>query len=574
MKSKRVEIIGGGPGGLLLARLLKLRQPDWPVIVHERQTPTHTFGFGVSFTARTLNKFLQADPAVQKAILTTGKSISRMELHTRNDCLISESSSGEIGIGIGRTFLLQTLADLAREAGVEIKTGQRAHYSELKEADVIVAADGVGSATRHDLAEALGAKVRIGKGLYLWSGAEVALAGTHFDIAETSDGLFVTHAYPFSNRLSTFAFETDEATWKRAGLDKAAANTSPNETDDISLRYLSNAFHKLLGGQSLIGNRSQWLRFRTVECRRWHHGNIVLLGDAAHTAHYSIGSGTKIAMEDAIALAEALVGNSEVGTAFEQYEAERRPAVERLQGLASHSQDWWESYGSRIKLPASQVFISYLTRAGNVPLFKFAQAAPQVVETAVSAYKGAAATAENGPQLLAEITGQPLTRGPICLPGRLVGLPLKNLELAVLLDKSPEGQSYRLGRVKNGEISYVETTETAEIPFLTQEFTSALVFGIVKAGSEPAWSQEGDELLGQGQKLCETGCQGIKLVVGAVEDSREALLSRLDLAERLRLTLGCLVNVEGSALYFEDLVAGLLSARTDLITLQPETTLI
>jgi anthraniloyl-CoA monooxygenase len=204
-----------------------------------------------------------------------------------------------------------------------------------------------------------------------------------FAPVETEYGIFVTHAYPNSDERSTFLIETDEQTWRRAGFDATTRQTPSDASDLTSLRYLQEAFAGPLQGHSLIGNRTRWTRFRTVRCQRWSAGRTVLLGDAAHTAHFSIGSGTKLAMEDAITLVEALGAEPDATRAASRYEAVRRPAVERLQELARRSQLWWESFPSRLHLPAEQLTVAYMTRAGNVALDRFAASNPHVVEAAL-----------------------------------------------------------------------------------------------------------------------------------------------------------------------------------------------
>ena len=209
-----------------------------------------------------------------------------------------------------------------------------------------------------------------------------------FAPAETEHGTFVTHAYPYSDGQSTFLIETDEQTWRRAGFEATTEQTPSDASDLSSLRYLQQAFAGQLGGHALIGNRTRWTRFRTVRCQRWSSERTVLLGDAAHTAHYSIGSGTKLAMEDAIALVEAMDAEPDAAGAFSRYEAVRRGPVGRLQELARRSQLWWESFPSRLNVPVEQLMVAYMTRAGNVPLGRFAATNPEVLATALGRYAG------------------------------------------------------------------------------------------------------------------------------------------------------------------------------------------
>ena len=201
----------------------------------------------------------------------------------------------------------------------------------------------------------------------------------------TEHGVFVTHAYPYAADRSTFLVETDEATWRSAGFDSTTAALEPDASDDVALDYLSDVFARHLGGHRLIGNRTRWLQFRTVRCARWHDGRTVLLGDAAHTAHYSVGSGTKLAMEDAIALVTALGEADDLETALTAYTAARRPSVARIQDIAERSRRWWDSFPERLDLPVEQLLVAYMSRAGNVPLDRFAASSPDVVCSGVGA---------------------------------------------------------------------------------------------------------------------------------------------------------------------------------------------
>jgi anthraniloyl-CoA monooxygenase len=322
----------------------------------------------------------------------------------------------------------------------------------------------------------------------------------------------VTHAYPYAADRSTFLIETDEQTWRRAGFDATTDATPPDESDRASLAYLEDAFRERLGGHGLIGNRTRWLRFRSVRCDRWHDGRVVLLGDAAHTAHYSIGSGTKLAMEDAIALVAALGAASTLEQALQAYEAERRPAVEHLQAVAARSQRWWDSFPQRMHLPVNQLLVSYMTRAGKVSLARFAESTPQVVQRSLADYSGAAPGHLAGDDLVDWVISQPLPLGHAVVPGR-ASLP-------------------------GGTVPDLEVTEP------------------------DAWGAKADGLVDQVASWLADGAAAVRLT-GAGD--RDSVLDRLDLAERLRLKLGATVIVRAPDLYRADLAAGLVSARTDLI---------
>ena len=249
---------------------------------------------------------------------------------------------------------------------------------------------------------------------------DFALENAIFEPVETENGTFVTHAYPYCADRSTFLVEIDEETWRRAGLDADQGRLAPDASDERSLRYLEQVFADVLQGHPLIGNRTQWLRFRTVHAARWHAGSVVLLGDAAHTAHYSIGSGTKLAMEDAIELVAALDAADDLPGALNTYEALRRPAVERLQGLARRSQHWWDSFPERLDLQVDRLMVAYMSRAGNVPLARFAQSSPDVVRRALADYAGDAPEPLDAPDPEAWVLDRPLRAGDRSFDSRRV----------------------------------------------------------------------------------------------------------------------------------------------------------
>jgi anthraniloyl-CoA monooxygenase len=418
-------------------------------------------------------------------------------------------------IGIARTELLAVLQRHAEKAGVRLEYGARRRAGDL-DADIVIAADGIGSATRE--AGDFGGNAEVGRGLYLWCGADFALTDAVFAPVETEHGTFVTHAYPYSDGRSTFLIETDEQTWRRAGFEASTGQTPPDASDLTSLRYLQEAFAGQLQGHPLIGNRTRWLRFRTVRCERWSRGRTVLLGDAAHTAHFSIGSGTKLAMEDAIGLVQALGAEPDAARAFDRYEATRRPAVERLQELARRSQLWWESFPSRLHVPAGQLMIAYMTRAGNVPLDRFVTANPDVVASALGQYAGLI------PQTPADLTSWILDR-----PLRHQGRQFPHRVLAAGPD----------------EIALHTITDVVTDP----------------------WGQAADAVVLRARRARAAGAGGFRFTGPA---DRPSVLTRMDLAERVRTEAGGLIVVDGPAGLRDDLAAGLVSARADLVSLTEE----
>jgi anthraniloyl-CoA monooxygenase len=506
MKLSRIAVLGGGPGGLYAARLLKRSHPDAEVTVYEQGSPDTTFGFGVGLASRTQRNLREADPASLDAIVAVSHP-HEMSMRVGDD--VARLSHGEL-LAIARTTLLEVLQDHATDAGVRLEFDARRSVADL-DADLIVAADGVNSATRTDLADDLGPAISTGEGLYLWCGTDFALPSAIFTPVTTEHGTYVAHAYPYASDRSTFLIETDETTWRRAGFDLSTEKTPMTDSDETALAYLQDAFADTLGGHRLIGNRTRWLRFRTVTCARWHSGNIVLLGDAAHTAHYSIGSGTKLAMEDAIELDHAVRSATTLDEALSAYESARRPNVEYLQSIAARSERWWESFPRRTGIPVDQLMIAYMTRAGKVGLDRFASSAPEVARRGLAAYAGVDDAAVPAGGLSTWVVGQPLSHGPWTFPTRQAPAEL-------LLDP----------RTTRLEVDIDSAWGEAAVPLLA-----------AATGASAVW------LTGRGD--------------------RDAVLTRLDLGERLRQETDALVVAEAPTGSYDDLVAGLVSLRTDLV---------
>lgn len=502
MKLDSVAVLGGGPGGLYAARLLKLAHPAATVRVYEQGVPEKTFGFGVAMAGRTQRHLEDADPASLADILAAGRP------HDMRMLVGDQSARVHNGplIGIGRAALLTVLSEHAEAAGVELHYGRRRSLDELTDVDLVVVADGVSSQTRTAHAAEFGAHVAVADGLYLWAGADFALDTAIFAPVTTAHGTFVTHAYPYAADRSTFLIETDEPTWRAAGFDVTTDATAPDASDTTALAYLEEAFAEHLDGRHLIGNRTRWLRFRTVHCERWSRGNAVLLGDAAHTAHYSVGSGTKLAMEDAIALRDAVAAAADLPEALAGYERERRPHVRRIQELARRSMLWWDAFPRRTHLPVDQLMLAYMTRAGNVGLQRFAGTNPDIVR------RGLAALAP-GEIAMDDVVGWVLDR-PLTHGGR-------HWDTRVLSAADPD-----LARVV--------------------------------VDLDDPWSTDADALV----KELHERATGFWLT-GPAE--RAALLTRLDLGERLRAETGGLVVVEGPADCRDDLAAGLAAGRADLV---------
>ncbi|MDQ3790455.1 MAG: FAD-dependent monooxygenase, partial [Actinomycetota bacterium] len=363
MRAMRVDVIGGGPGGLFLARLLRLRDPATRVRVYERNGPDDAFGFGIVFSDRTMSSFRAADPHTHALIQEASVSWTDMEIRLPSGRL----RYGGYGFtAISRHRLLRLLQDQARRAGAELCfhhpwSADPATDAALDQDAVLVIADGANSANRDARAAALGTSVTTAGAKFIWFGTEAAFDAVTFPFVPTTFGTFAAHAYPCADGLSTFIVEADERTWRASGMAETG-DLAPGETDDMSLKLLADIFSDHLDGHGLIGNNSRWNSFRVVRNDHWSTGGAVLLGDAAHTAHFSVGSGTKLAMEDAVALAEALIDEEHRGDAFARYETRRRPAVARTQALADSSMRWWATFDRRMHMPPHRFGTHFITR--------------------------------------------------------------------------------------------------------------------------------------------------------------------------------------------------------------------
>ncbi len=348
----KVEIVGAGPAGLYLAILLKKLDRSVDVCVLERNPPDATFGFGVVFSEETLGALRDADPETHLEITDTFARWDRIDIRYRGREL---SSRGHSFSAIARKRLLEILQERCRELDVALEFGFE--VEELPEADLVVGADGSNSLVRrlHDF----GTKVRTEGSKYVWFGTDHVFDAFTFAFRETEHGLFNAHAYPFDERMSTFIVECPEAVWRAAGLDEM--------DEQESLAFCEQLFANELRGRELFSNRSLWLDFPKVTNKTWHVGNVVLLGDAVHTAHFSIGSGTKLAMEDSIALAAALARRRwDLEAAFVDYELERAPLVERTQEAASESAAYFGRIASYSHLEPIQFAFNLLTRSGRI----------------------------------------------------------------------------------------------------------------------------------------------------------------------------------------------------------------
>ena len=352
----RIAIVGAGPGGLYLSLLLKKAAPAHDVIVLEKNPAGATYGWGVVFSDRTLASFREADLETYTQITDDFIIWDAIDIRYRDEIVRCE---GQVFSGISRRRLLELLVDRARELGVRIEFEREvADPSELDAFDLVVGADGVRSMVRATFEEAFRPTSKLGSSRHIWFGTHRVFDSFTFAFRTNTHGFFQAHAYPFDGSTSTFIVECSEETWRNAGLEGAG--------EAESITYCESLFESDLAGHGLMSNRSAWISFVTLKNRNWHHGKNVLLGDAAHTAHFSVGSGTKLAMEDSIALANALGTHDDVEAALVDYELERKPRVERLQEAARQSQTYFENTSRYRHMEPLQFAFHLLSRSGRI----------------------------------------------------------------------------------------------------------------------------------------------------------------------------------------------------------------
>ncbi|MEJ8279935.1 bifunctional salicylyl-CoA 5-hydroxylase/oxidoreductase [Pseudonocardia spirodelae] len=366
MSAHSIASVGGGPGGLFSAILLKRSDPSREVVVYERNRADDTFGFGVVFSEETLDNIRAADPESLDRIAAEFRHWSAIDVDAFG---VRERSDGHAFAALERKRLLGILGERAAELGVALRFSTEAPDLDVlrRGHDLVIAADGVNSRIREALAGEFRPSLDRRTARYVWFATTRPFDCFTFQFVETGFGLFWAHVYPFDGERSTFIVETDEATWERAGLAEfAAAERRPGENDERSMRFCEEVFADLLDGHGLIGNNSGWLSFGVMRNESWRAGNVALVGDAAHTAHFSIGSGTKLALEDAIGLAAAVDREPTVEAALKAYQEDRKPVVESLQRSAQTSLEWFEGVRRYRGLAPEQFVFQLLTRSQRV----------------------------------------------------------------------------------------------------------------------------------------------------------------------------------------------------------------
>ena len=366
----RITIAGGGPAGLYFALLMKKQDPRHDIRLFERDGRHDTYGWGIVFSGQTLKFLQEADSDSHRAIT------ERFELWDNVDVVhrgTRVSVHGNRFAGIARVAFLDILRRRCEELGVDVRYNTTVQsVADLPAAELLVGADGANSMVRRAYAEAFRPSLDVRKNRYIWLGTRRRFSGLTLTFKESPAGVFAAHSYRFAPDTSTFIVEAVGDAWERAGF----GGMGEVETREV----LERLFVDELDGQPLLTNNFvKWLRFVIVKNERWRHGNVVLLGDALHTAHFSIGSGTKLALEDAIALASCFARNPAVDAALAEFEATRKPVVDALQEAAHSSLAWFEDCASRMALSPLDLAYEIMTRSGRIDHDKLQKRDPAFV---------------------------------------------------------------------------------------------------------------------------------------------------------------------------------------------------
>ncbi|MGR3375997.1 salicylyl-CoA hydroxylase [Salipiger abyssi] len=361
-----IEILGGGPGGLYTAILIRRLLPHVKVRVTEQNPEGATFGFGVVFSDRALD-FLKADDAETHDLI-----VPHMERWQDMTLNLPKGQVTLDGVGftaVGRLELIEILKDRARDLGVEIRFKTRIDSLDEFDADLVIGADGLNSLMRQSFEDQFKPKIEYFDNHFAWFGATIPFDTLTQTFIETDKGPLNAHHYRFAPDRSTFIVECEDATYKAFGFDAMS--------EEESAKLCSTLFADVLKGTDLVMNKSNWRQFPRLWCESWIAGRNVLLGDAVHTAHFSIGSGTRLAMEDAIALIHALKDHDDIDEALAAYQAQRPPVARKIVDAANTSATWYESFGEKLRLAPMDFAHDYLMRSGRMTPERLHQIAPK-----------------------------------------------------------------------------------------------------------------------------------------------------------------------------------------------------
>ena len=460
----KITVIGGGPGGLYFSILVKKAMPDCDISVYERNRADDAFGFGVVFSDETLSEFLTRDPQSYDLIRSRFAYWDELDV-ARDGEKVRITGNGFCGCS--RKTLLQLLQQRCHEEGVNLNYEQNIDdLSRFSDSDIIVAADGINSAIRDRYAADFGTKIEPQSNRFVWMGSTRPLDAFTYFFRTTPYGTFVAHTYQYEEGMSTWIFETTDETWQKAGF------TITDEEDTI--KKLSELFKEELDGHGLISNRSHWRQFPVITNERWNKGNIVLLGDSKATAHYSIGSGTKLAMECAIALADSVIKHkTDVEAVFANYEKLRRNRVEMIQHAANVSLEWFQHMDRHIQHPFMQFAFSVMTRAKKVTFENLALRDSSFTQKVLSEFN----QKQQSGNLATSAAFTPFQLRGITLENRIVMSPM-------------EQYSAKDGIVNDWHLMHYGSRATGGLGLILTEATAISPNGRITLGCPGIWSEE------------------------------------------------------------------------------------
>ncbi|MGW1026710.1 bifunctional salicylyl-CoA 5-hydroxylase/oxidoreductase [Streptomyces sp. NPDC002577] len=415
----KIGIVGGGPGGLYFAALMKQLDPSHDITVWERNAPDDTFGFGVVFSDETLGGIENADTEFADAMAKRFARWTDIDIHVHGR---RHTVGGQGFAAMSRKELLRLLQERCRDLGVVVHFRTLApDVADLRASyDLVVAADGVNSQVRTAYADVFRPALDRRRNKYMWLGTDLVFEAFQFFIKQTEWGTMQVHGYPYSDSGSTFIVEMHEDVWRRAGFDATeGAEFPPGASDERAVERLRDLFAEELAGHKVFANNSRWLGFTTVRNERWHHGNLVLVGDAAHTAHFSIGSGTKLAMEDSLALAACLHEHPGIEAALTAYETERRPVVESTQRAAQASLEWFENIGMYVDQEPTQFCFNLLTRSRRITYENLRTRDQEFADRVDAAFAASQGLGDVAPAMF-----QPYRLGQLELKNRVIVSPM------------------------------------------------------------------------------------------------------------------------------------------------------
>jgi anthraniloyl-CoA monooxygenase len=415
----RIAVVGGGPGGLYFSALMKQLDPSHTITVFERNAADDTFGFGVVFSDETLGGIENADTVISAEMSRQFARWTDIDIHYRDQ---THTVGGQGFAAMSRKELLRLMQRRCIQLGVDVRFSTMAPDVELLSAeyDLVLAADGLNSAIRTRYAEVFQPNLDVRPSKYMWLGTDQVFEAFKFFVKDTPHGVMQIHGYPYSDEGSTFIVEMHPDVWEKAGFgENRDVILPPGVSDEAAIEKITEIFAAELDGYRVLSNNSKWLNFTTVRNATWRHNNIVLLGDSAHTAHFSIGSGTKLAMEDALALAACLHEHSTLDTALEAYETERKQVVASTQRAAQASMEWFENIGQYTHQEPLQFCFNLLTRSRRIT---YENLKLRDEEFAASVDAMFAAQQEAGK--VAPAMFQPFQIGPVALKNRVIMSPM------------------------------------------------------------------------------------------------------------------------------------------------------